>query len=172
MSLAFVTVEAADFDVIRQHLTNHMPEYGNMHLREACERDGERDLRYLHAMYAPVSIPILIEGKICGPGVYWHYQLTRTPDGTQLNVMAERGPERALTRIARRFTTEIIRRVQQEQAGLDYYPSRTPGQFYLRRSKPGAPATHRTCRRAVDEGFLVEEFVAQLEAWNLELLCP
>jgi hypothetical protein len=172
MGLAQVTVEPDDFDTIRQHLTNHMPAYLNMHLREACQRDGERDLRYLHAMYAPPGKPNLIEGAISGPSVYWRYEIRRTPNGTQLNVITERGPVRALKRIEKRFTIEILRRIEQEKAGMEHYPTLTSGQFYLRRRKPGSSSTHRTCTRAVGAQMLAKEFVELLVAWNLVLLCP
>ena len=172
MSLALVTVSTTDFDVIHQHLLSHNPRYSNMHMREACQRNGKRDLRYLHAMRIAPRASNVIEGMISGPCVYWRYQLVRTRSRTQLNVLSDRGAPKARARLARRFMTEIMRRIAQERAGSTHHPRRTPGQFYLRRSQFGSQASHPNCRQAVTAGVLDSAFVSQLASWDLQLLRP
>jgi hypothetical protein len=164
MSLA--TVTESDFDAIYHHLATRNPRYRNMHLRQACTRNGQRDLRYLHAMYASTRTR-LVEGAISGPGLFLRYTM-----GKQLNVLEDDVPAKALARIARRFLPEILGRVALEQEGSTYPPNRTEGQYYLMRRIGGIPASHATCRRAVTAGVLDERFVAQLAAWDLALLCP
>lgn len=141
-----------------------------MHLREACQRDGARDLRYLHAMFATRGTAREIEGMISGPGVFWHYDLVRSASRIQLNVRSQIGSPRALERMQRRFLPEIVDRVVQEQSGALHYPTRSAGQFYLRRSIPGMAPTHPNCRAAVTAGVLDRRFVSRLQHWSLELL--
>jgi hypothetical protein len=172
MSLALVAIPPFDFDLIYQHLVSHNHRYRNMHLREACQRNKARDLRYLHAIYANQGPTPEIEGMISGPGVFWHYKLARSSSRTQLNVLSQRGSPKALARIERRFLREIIARMRHEQSGVVHYPSRTAGQFYLRRSIPGMLPTHQSCVIAVSAGVLDPMFVSRLSAWNLELLHP
>jgi hypothetical protein len=172
MSLALVTLQPSDFDLIYYHLLSYKPPYRNMHLREACQRNNKRDLRYLHGMYAKPGASREIEGMISGPGVLWHYKLIGTKWRTQLNVLLEQGTPKALARIRTRFLSEIMTRIDEEQSGSLYFPSRTPGQFYLRRRIPGIAVSHRTCARAVAAGVLDRRFVSQLAQWNFELLCP
>lgn len=63
MGLALVQVPVTEFQMIRGHLLTYMGAYQNMHLREACQRNNARDLRYLHAMYASARVQE-IEGAI------------------------------------------------------------------------------------------------------------
>jgi hypothetical protein len=172
MSLALVSVSRSDFNFIYSHLLTRDPRYRNMHLREACQRNNLRDLRYLHAMHANASALPEIEGMISGPGVFWHYKLLAVGSATQLNVLSERGSSKALARMQRTFLSEVFARVQLEQSGVVHHPVRTPGQFYLRRSIPGMPATHPTCRLAVTAGALDNEFASRLAVWQLEVLHP
>ena len=74
MSLTQVTITPAEFDLVYNHIVSYMPRYQNMHLREACQRNNRRDLRYLHAMHAPTGSKKVIDGIISGPGVFWNYQ--------------------------------------------------------------------------------------------------
>ena len=171
MSLALLRVQVSDFDAIFDHLTSR-PRYENMHLREACQRNNQRDLRYLHAMRANGNGAPEIEGMISGPGVFWHYKLTKSKGRTQLNVLSQRGSPAALARMQRRFLVEIVARIKQEQSGEVHHPSLTSGQFYLRRANPGMPANHRNCVDAVSDGVLDQRFVSRLAAWNLQLLHP
>ena len=172
MSLASVALQRSDLDRIHDHLTSHMPAYRNMHLREARTRNKRRELRYLHAMYAPLSPNKLIEGAISGPGVNWRYRLTQTRAGVQVSVLSERASPKDLERIERQFLKEILARIDEEQSGKQFYPSRLPGQCYLKRSRPGMPATHPNCASAVADGVLDQAFVAQLVPWNFLLLRP
>lgn len=172
MSLALVSVSTTDYDWIRDHLLNRDPRYSNMHLREACQRNRRRDLRYLHAMHVDRAKPTAIEGMISGPGVYWHYRLIRAEARTQLNVLTERGTSAALDRISRRFLREVMDRITHERSGVTHYPRRTSGQYYLRRGLQGMPASHPNCQRAVAAGVLDAAFVARLAPWKLQLLHP
>jgi hypothetical protein len=171
MSLALVKVQVSDFDAIFDHLMSR-PKYENMHLREACQRDNQRELRYLHAMHANGNGSFEIEGMISGPEVFWHYKLTRGKGRTQLNVFSQRGSQKALARMQERFLAEIFARVKQEQSSKEYHPSLTPGQFYLRRANPGMPASHSNCLAAVSKGVLDPRFVSKLGAWNFRLVHP
>lgn len=170
MSLFQVTVPLSEFESIYSHIARHKPRYANMHLREACQRAGSRDLRYLHAMHVPGAG--LIEGMISGPEVFWHYSLQRARHGTQLNVLQERGSDAALERIGRRFLTEISNRVEQEKQGGEYFPRYSPGQYYLRRQEPGSDPSSLVCVRAVADGVLDQSFVDQLANWKFCLLNP
>jgi hypothetical protein len=171
MSLALVALSPTDFQTIYDHLTTHKPPYRNMHLREACQRNGKRDLRYLHAMHANRGAPE-IEGMVSGPGVFWHYKIVNARIRTQLNVLVETASPKAKARMLRRFLAEINGRIQQETAGSQYFPTRTPGQLYLRRKRPGTSATHPHCTQAVAQQVLDGRFVSSLAAWELELLRP
>jgi hypothetical protein len=168
LSLAKVLVPVSDFEVIHDHVLNHYPQYRNMHLREHCQRDGERDLLYLHAMRAVPGSSKKLEGMISGPGLYWHYVLTQK----QITVLHEPTSEKARKRIEKYFLTEILERVALERSGEKHYPKRKKGQFYLKRGAVGTPATHRHCVSAVATGALDRRFVSVLQLWNLELLCP
>lgn len=175
MSLALVHVPVADFQSIYTHVSTQKPTqkaaYRNMHLRERCQRNGLKDLRYLHAMYAsPTSAEI--EGMISGPNVFWHYRLRVANAQTQIQVLVQQSTARDAVRIQRRFLLEIQTRIRQEQAGTQHYPRLTPGQFYLRRRIPGINRAHANCRAAVANGSLDQRFVSQLHGWNLELLHP
>jgi len=172
LSLALVTVELSDFEYVHDHVANHYPAYRNMHLREACQRDGERELRYLHAMHAKPGGSRQIEGMISGPGLFWHYVLTGSKSRTQMTVIHEPVDEKARKRIQQQFLAEIFERVALEKSGKKHYPKRKEGQFYLRRGAAGTPATHRHCLSAVANEVLDQRFVSVLERWNLELLCP
>lgn len=172
MSLALVTVASSDFELVHDHLSSHKPPYRNMHMREACQRDGRRDLRYLHAMYAPPGAQKIVEGMISGPEVLWHYRLLQTKSRTQLNVLREQGSPQARNRIRRRFLVEILNRIDDERAAGNHHPTRTHGQFYLRRKVPGMPASHPKCQQAVAEGMLAQLFVSRLSDWGFELLHP
>lgn len=172
MSLAIVSVATTDFDLIHQHLMTHKPPYQNMHLRQARIRSKKRVLRYLHAMYASSGQRREIEGIVSGPEIFCHYKLIRTGTRTQLNVLAEQGLPAELTRIQAQFLKEILERVRVEKVDNVYFPSRLPGQYYLRRSRHGSPVSHRHCQRAVATHTLAPAFVSNLVAWDLELLCP
>lgn len=172
MSLALVQVPVSDFHTIFDHVSTHYARYRNMHLRKPCQRKGQRDLRYLHAMYAS-TVKDEIEGMISGPNIFWHYRLTLLASGrTQLSVLAHASSAAESARIQRQFLPDILSRIEEEDAGSDHYPKRTKGQYYLRRGQPGSSATHLACQAAVATGVLDKRFVAQLRAWNLRLLCP
>jgi hypothetical protein len=172
MSLALVTVTSADFDFIYAHLRSHAPTYQNMHLREACQRNKKRDLRYLHAMRPKPGDAKVIEGMISGPGVLWEYALIRTRTGTQWNVMTNEAPPRQHRRIGAQFLKEVMKRIREEKAGFDGFPSRTRGQYYLRRHATGTPINHPTCKRAIADRVLDERFLATVLPWGFQLLCP
>lgn len=101
MSLASVTVQPDDFDLVYEHLIAHKPKYRNMHMRQICHRNKVRMLRYLHAMCANGS-PESIDGMISGPGVFWRYQLLRAHGHAQINVLREIADLAARNRILRR----------------------------------------------------------------------
>lgn len=168
MSLADVVVPLGDLDLVLHHLLSHKPPYRNMHLREARQRKGKRDLRYLHALHAARANTI--EGVISGPGVFWSYELVRKKFGTQLNVLDERGAPNDLDRMGRRFLKEILDRVQQEREGSTFFPTLASGQYYLRRNRNGTRATNPKCVRAVAAGVLDPEFVQRLEPWDFALI--
>ena len=172
MSLAKVTIPSLTFAQLLGHLLSK-PLYRNMHMREPRQRNGKRELRYLHAMHASVERPEEIDGMISGPDVYWHYKLKKTSSGVQPNVLHERGSAKDIARMGERFLREIVARMRQEQAGTqDGFPRRKAGQFYLRRRAPGMSSTHPSCSRATGAGVLDRRFVSMLEVWNFELLCP
>lgn len=172
MSLALVQVASTDFDWIYGHLVSHNPKYRNMHLRETRTRNKQRELRYLHAMHAKPNGPREIEGMISGPDILCHYKLMGRKRHTQLNVLVEQADPKAQERLGRRFLTEVMARIDEERVGNEYFPRRTPGQFYLRRKEPGMPATHPNCMAAIAEGVLDLQFVSLLSPWGFELLHP
>ena len=171
MSLALVTVPISDFDVIHDHVATYYPQHRNMHLREAHYSNKKRVLLYLHALHAKRGAR-QIEGMISGPGLFWHYVLSGSKSRTQLTVIHEPSDLKARKRIQQQFLAEILERVALEKKGEKHFPKRKKGQFYLRRWAPGSPATHRHCVSAVSSKVLDQRFVAVLEDWNLELLCP
>jgi len=171
MSLALVTVETHEFDLIYQHLLSHNPKCRNMHMREACQRNGKRTLRYLHAMYAPDSAKKQIEGMISGPEVFWHYRLVRLRSRTQIELLdSEAADTKAKRRILSRFLKEILNRMHDEESGPHAFPKLSRGQYYLRRKAGGIAPNHLNCISAVRERVLAPAFVSQLEPWNFALL--
>jgi hypothetical protein len=114
----------------------------------------------------------VIEGMISGPGILWQYELIRTRTQTQVNVSIDEASPKARERIGARFVRELVKRVDAEKQGFDYYPVRTPGQFYLRRHAPAMSPTHPTCRRAIASGVLDRRFVSLILPWGFQLLCP
>jgi hypothetical protein len=178
MSLAAVQVPIADFNKIRGHLVGHMPAYRNMHLRKPRQRKRTRNLRYLHAMYAPTTNEIV--GMISGPGVFWHYRLSVVSQLTQIQVLAQVSPPDEDARLGASFLHDVLDRVDSEQAmalavaqgTAKFYSNYLPSQFYLRRALPGMAASHQKCQAAVSTGALDPAFVAQLQSWNFELLYP
>lgn len=168
MGLAAAVITPSDFHQIRTHLANHKPPYRCMHLRET--RQGGRTLRYLHALHAPSSNPNMVEGKISGPGVFWHYELIGSRTRTQLNVRFEKGPPDERERIGQHFLPEILDRIAEEQAGAHPHPKYLAGRFYLRRKPGGAAPSHSACQEAIKQGVLDPRFVASLSAWDLTLL--
>ena len=172
MSLALVTVQPDDFDLVYEHLVAHKPKYRNMHMRKTCNPNDVRTLRYLHAMYADIASK-RIDGMISGPAVFWRYQLIRTHGHSQINVLREIADPPARNRILKRFVSEILRRVQDEQLGNPSgRPNYSSGQYYLRRRIPGMDSTHQHCIDAVREGVLARAFVSQLASWNFEIVHP
>ena len=169
MSLTAVKVTADEFGEIFAHLTSHNPKYRCMHMREPRTVDGERALRYLHIMCAISEQPQIIEGLISGPGVFWHYKLLRTRTGTQLNVLAERGEERARKRIAKRFVAEILRRIGTEKEKPTFRPDYKKGEYYVQRRLPGSLTSDRDCKRAVEDEVVDPLFVSRLSLWGLKL---
>jgi hypothetical protein len=170
MSLAFVVIPITEFEVLLNHLVFYAPPYRCMHLREARQRNSRRQLRYLHTLYATTLGEV--EGMISGPDIFCHYRLRLVGSRTQVNLLAERGTPFELDRIARRYVIEVSRRIAAEQSDETHYPTRLPGQFYLRRRLPGMADSHANCLRAVAERVLDQQFVSQLAFWGLELLCP
>lgn len=173
MSLAHVAVPTSTFDEVYDHIISYNPRSRNMHMREACQRQGQRDLRYLHAMYAPPGQQRIIEGAISGPTLFWRYSLLQHKGRTQMNVAAEPVSSRARQRMSQRFLREITNRVDEEKARAQFFGvNRTPGQFYLRRWRNGSAANDPTCVQAVEQEVLDQRFVAILQSWNFQLLCP
>jgi len=113
-----------------------------------------------------------IEGVISGPDIFWQYKLSQGKSGTQLSVITDRASPKERARIGRQFLNEIMARIAEEKKAGDYHPKRKKGQYYLQRSVPGMPATHRYCQSAVKAGVLNQSFVSRLEGWKLELLYP
>lgn len=179
MGLAQVQISVADFHTIHGHIVAHMPNHRNMHMREARQRKRRRNLRHLHAMYAPVSSNV-IEGMISGPGVFWQYRLILAGAVTQIQVLVQVSSPADDQRLGGRFLRDVLARVASEQAlaqaiaagAKRYSPRYIAGQFYLRRALPGMLATHQSCQAAVSSGVLAQTFVSQLHAWNFELLHP
>lgn len=172
MSLALVQVSTTDFNTIYSHIASHRPQHANMHLRQARQPKSGRVLRYLHAMRA-VPGTREIDGMISGPGIFWQYRLVPTNGlHTQVQVLAHRSPPRDARRIQHRFLKEILDRVTFEKQGTVHHPKYKSGQFYLRRCVPGMRSAHVNCQTAVSTGQLDQAFVAQIQAWNFELLHP
>jgi hypothetical protein len=173
MGLAAANLTRSEFETIHDHLTSHNPKCRNMHLRAVKYRGGKRGLRYLHAVHVPATDIAKLEGMICGPEVFWHYQIVHSKGRPQLNVLGEHGPDRELDRIGKRFVREILERIQKEQALREEIRTNyLAGQFYLKRRQGGMPSSHRHCLRAVRQQVLNEQFVSKLQPWNLELVCP
>lgn len=173
MGLAAAKLSSSEFQEIHDHIVSHNPKCQSMHFRQVKQPGGKRVLRYLVAMHATPAEPNKIDGMICGPGVFWHYQVIYVKGRAQLNVFAEEGPDEEKDRIGERFVSEIFRRIKSERTIRD--EPRTnyrKGQFYLRRKQGGMSPTHRHCVLAIKRGVLNEKFVSKLQPWNLELVCP
>jgi hypothetical protein len=142
-------------------------------------RKRTRNLRFLHAMYAPPAAAV-IDGMISGPGVFWHYQLSVANQTTQVQIFAQVSSPAEDARLGARFLRDILDRVGAEQAmalaaaqgTAKHFSNYLPGQFYLRRALPGMHVTHQNCQAALTAHALAAPFVARLQAWNFELLNP
>ncbi len=175
MSLAAVKVQPTEWDIIYNHVLGFMPQYQNMHLREARTVKGKRTLRYLHAMIANPNKQE-IEGKISGPDIYCHYKLFKNKNGViQMNILAEQGTAKEVKRLGDRFLGEILNRVDEEQnrpAVMTFGPRRTPGEYYLKRSDPGMTFNHPNCQSASNASVLDDPFLQSLAPWKFELIHP
>jgi hypothetical protein len=96
----------------------------------------------------------------------------RSRFGVQINVLSDQSTPKERARMHRRFLAEVFERVTHEQSGTRHYPTRTAGQFYLRRGLPGSSPSHQSCRAAVAAGVLDPRFVGILSAWGFDLLHP
>lgn len=173
MGLAAVKISSSEFEEIYEHIVSHNPKCQNMHDRQVRTPGGKRILRYLMAMHATPSEPNKVEGMICGPSVFWHYQFVYVKRRAQLNVFAENAPDEEKDRIGRRLVPEIFRRIKSERAIRDDPRTNySTGQFYLRRKQGGMHPSHRHCVLALKLGVLNESFVSKLQPWNFELVRP
>jgi hypothetical protein len=175
MGLADVSISVTDFQLIVAHLATYRTPSGalhrNMHMRQPKPKIRPATLRYLHAMCA--SRTNEIDGAISGPDVFWLYRIRMTNGRTQVDVLDRKCSAKEDTEIQGRFLKEVMGRVRQEQTGASHpYSNLIDGEFYLRRCMGGISPDHSRCARAVSEGTLHPRFVAQLEGWNLTLLCP
>lgn len=175
MGLEAVVVPVSQFDTLYDHIVSHRPtprgvEHRNMHLRSACQRGGERALRYLHAMRVRPGEDRVIEGMLSGPGVLWGYELIRLPMKTQLVVSVDEADAKARDRIERQFLKEIMNRVREEQAGGEHYNGGTLGQLYMRRRRPSMSVSHSVCQDAVKAGLVDLRFVSRVLPWGFRLL--
>ena len=166
MGLAHARVSVADFHTIHDHLVSHMPDHRNMHLRKARTRKRTKNLRFLHAMYAPQAANV-IDGMISGPGIFWSYQLSVANATTQIQVFAQVSSSQEDDGLEETFLHDILARVREEQAmalavaqGTKRFPPNyLPGRFYLRRALPGMAATHPRCQAALAAYVLSPPFV-------------
>jgi hypothetical protein len=171
MGLAQVHVSVPYFQQLYTHLTTHKPRYRNMHLRATRIRNGHREMRHLHAVYASGATEIA--GMISGPAVFCHYELTLVRGQPQMRVLAEDCNTQEADRIQHRFLRDMLRRMRDEQENDQDHPvRRLAGQFYLRRCRPGMLPDHANCEAATSSGALDPRFVAQFHHWNFELLRP
>jgi len=177
MSLALVQISPADFQMLYDHLSTFRPRYKNMHMRQVryvtvTNRPKKRMLlRYLHAMIATPTGEI--EGVISGPSAFWDYRLKVSSGLPQIQVRVRRSSPEADARLRDRFVPEVLKRMRQEkETHGDVFPKLTPGEFYLRRCRPGMLSTHANCLTAVSTGVLDQRFVDKLRAWNFALLHP
>lgn len=174
MSFALVVVSTTDFVILFDHLVNYMPQYRNMHLREARQLKSGRTLRYLHAMYAPPDQTTQIVGAVSGPSIFWHYKIVRLATRTQITFLpGSHGAPKEEARLGARFVKEVMARVAEEQARTTvHHPKLLPGEFYLRRGTPGSDVSHLNCQLAMSSKVLHRSFVSYLKPWNLRLLRP
>ena len=170
--IALVTVTPNEFDLVYDHLAVRHPKYRNMHLREVSNPNGKRTLRYLHAMYAHKVPSNTISGMISGPVVFWHYQIVRRNQRTQINVITEQASPKERDRILQQFIKEILRQIRSEVDSGSHPLNYLPGQYYLRRHVPGMLSNHQNCISAVTSCVLSPLFVSQLASWNFALLHP
>jgi hypothetical protein len=173
MRLALVIISESEFDEIFNHMTSHPSGYRNMHMREMRQEKSKDVLRYLHAMYALDGPVKKIEGMISGPRVFAHYMITRrSARHSQINDLDTSGDPKEFARLQEQFLPEITKRVKQEKASRVYASNRLPGRYYLQRRFGGIPATAPICQEAVASKVLHQDFVAQLEPWDLLLFRP
>lgn len=173
MGLAAASITSSEFLEIHDHIVSHNPRCQNLHDRQVRRPGGKRVLRYLVAMHATPEEPNKIEGMICGPAVFWHYQFVYAKGRAQLNVFTEDAPDDEKDRIGERLVPEIHRRIKAERTVRDDPRTNySKGQFYLRRKQGGMHPSHRHCVLALKRGVLNESFVSRLQPWNLELVCP
>jgi hypothetical protein len=173
MSLALAIISESQFDEIFNHMTSHPSGYRNMHMREMRQEKKKDVLRYLHAMYALDGTVKQIEGMISGPRIFAHYMLVRRSGRhSQINDLDTSGDPKEFTRLQQQFLPEIQGRVEQEKASRVYASNRLPGRYYLQRRFGGIRATAPICQEAVASKVLHQDFVEQLEPWDLLLYRP
>ena len=153
------------YEDVFEHLNNC--KYKNMHLREACQIDKQRCLRYLHIVRIKPDSSV-VEGHISGPEINACYELL--PNDV-IRFLELSGSKKNKIRIQNCLLKELNNRVNQEKNEGKHFPKRKKSQLYLSRWKEGMPADHEKCNQARAQG-LSNTFLSKLMPWKFRLIIP
>ena len=160
-------IQPSDFETLFSHLSSYNPKYKNMQLRKTRKEDGELVLKYLQMVH--VKDDRTLEGAISGKGIEIEYEIVRGPRAIVGNFLIKSASERERRRLNKRFVTELLSRVRQEQGFTDKIRiNRKKGQFYLKRG-PGTPFNSPNCQLALASGELSYSFLEKLEDWDFQV---
>ncbi|WP_408095529.1 hypothetical protein ACJVC5_10855 [Peredibacter sp. HCB2-198] len=167
----YVSPSSSDFQDLLTHLEVHHPNQ-NMHLRDIQYKNKKRTLRFLHM--TKLTSNNKIEGHIAGPNnLTLHYELELNAGNVLFHVHSHTGNYKDLYRIAKNLNKWLIKRMRSEQVIRQKIRVKySKNEFYLRRSTPGMPITHRNIQNGLAQMVFTQIFANTVGRWGFEILNP
>ena len=164
-------LKLSEFNDLFTHIQTYKPDYQNMHLRETCQRDGKRCLRYLHLIHTKENKINVLEGVVSGRNINVYYEIHRGQKRVSIRFLKFLGTNQEKTRFQKNFVKELLRRMDYEKNSIEvHYPKRSKRRFYVRRGIPGTPFKSNKCQEALTSGELSGFFLRKLHLWNFQLI--
>ena len=171
MSQLTKELELTKFDNLFNHIRTYKANYQNMHLREVCQRNKKRCLRYLHIVHVKKDKVNVLEGVVSGREINVHYEIRRGLNRVSIRFLSLSGVDKEKVRFQERFVEELLNRMNYEKNNIEHhYPKREKKQFYIKRGIPGTLFNHKKCQRALDLGELSDLFLRKLHLWKFQLI--
>lgn len=174
-----VVLEPDDFDFLVDHLSTYMPQYGCMHERvpkqiSRIDDEGKRRtrnvLKYMILLHKKDKDTL--EGVVSGPGIDIEYVISRAPV-IEVRLIRAKADSKTKQAVIGRLVGRLKDKAKRERNYSGNFPvKRLPGQYYVKRGKPGTPSMAAKCQQAEASGDLSAGFLAKLEPWNFQLIFP